>query len=476
MDTPASVSRPLRIGQCLALAAFSLAVAVNARAVVTVGPDGTYASIQDGVNAAIMAGGDDVRVEECVQSCQLPQSVDFDTTVDISLSGGWTSDFSSQPFGTRLTGSGEDVPIIRAIARSSAIVTVSRFTLDGSVNSGSGSTGFYTRGFVGVAHDGASLLVHDNLISGNVVYTQANVDPPGGAGMALLADGGGYIAVAGVNIQASQLLGTDATASHGAGAYLSTVGSGIIDFTLNTLSANIASNPNGGACRGGGLWASAVDTSLQQLRANVYTGNEQLFCTNGATGDAAEIAGSGSAQIKLDDETWTRNSIDSDPGVYEVFMQVDTSASIVAANGLITHGTWGGLFASSLDSASIYISNYTIADNPVIGYRGIGAGTQIANALVWNNGSDSPDLEGGATEEFSLFGVDPAFVDEANDNYRLSAGSAAIDAGTNDPPGGLRTIDLDGNPRPYNGTADIGAYEYQGSVVTDRIFADGFDG
>jgi hypothetical protein len=253
------------------------------------------------------------------------------------------------------------------------------------------------------------------------------------------------------------------------------IGSGHVDFVINTVNDNITSNPNGGACRGGGIWAASLDTSSMQLRGNTYSGNEQLFCGNGATGDAAEIEASNAAVIDVFDETWTNNNVPNDPGVYEVYMQADVSSQIIAENGLVTHGTWGGLFANSIASSSITISNYTIADNPVLGFRGIGAGTELWNTLLWNNGSDAPDLENGATLAFCLAGTNPSFVDSANGNYRLLPGSPAIDAGTNSPQGGLRSFDLDGNPRPYNGVTDIGAYEFQG-VPNDRIFADGFDG
>jgi hypothetical protein len=254
-----------------------------------------------------------------------------------------------------------------------------------------------------------------------------------------------------------------------------TTQSGHIDFVLNTIYDNITSNPNGGACRGGGVFTDSEDTSSMQQRGNVYYGNQQFACGNGATGDAEEINATGSGVMLVLDETWTANNTANDPGVYEVFMQTTASSQVVANNGLVTHGTWGGLFANSIDSSSITIQNYTIADNPVLGLRGVGAGTSVWNTLVWNNGSDAPDLEGGATEAFSLFGVDPLFVDPANGNYRLSPGSPAIDSGTNSPPGGMRDHDLDANPSPVNGVTDIGAYEYQGDV-TDRIFADGFEG
>lgn len=466
-------SRSIRLG----LAAMALASASTAHAYLTVGPHGSYASIQDAVNAAIAAGGDEVRVENCVALCMWLQRVDFETTASVQLSGGWASDFQSQipDYTTHLIGTGEDAPTIRAIARGSAIISVNRFALDGTGNSGSGSSGFYTRGLVGAAYESAVLVVDDNLIYGNVVYTSTTASPAGGAGVALQATDNALVSMAGNRIEANQLLGTDGEASYGGGAYVTAIGNGHVDFVLNTLVDNIASNPNGGACRGGGAWASAADGSSLQLRGNDYTGNAQLFCTNGATGDAAEIAASGTAVVDVYDETWTNNRVDSDPGVYQVFMQADVSSLILAQNGLITHGTWGGLFANSLASASIYISNYTIADNPVLGIRGIGAGTQLWNSLLWNNGSDSPDLENGATLAYCLAGTDPSFADPANGNYTLLPGSAAIDAGTNDPAGGLRGFDLAGNPRPYNGVADIGAYEFQG-VPNDRIFADGFDG
>jgi hypothetical protein len=369
-----------------------------------------------------------------------------------------------------LIGDGEDAPIISADVVGDAIVSINRFALDGTGNSGSGSSGFNTRGLLVGATDNASVVVADNIIFGNVVYTSTTTFPQGGAGLAVQASGSATIALSGNTIDTNELLGTDSAPSFGAGAFVQTTQSGHIDFVLNTIYDNITSNPNGGACRGGGAFTDAEDTSSMQQRGNVYYGNQQFACGNGATGDAEEINSAGNGVMAVLDETWTANNTANDPGVYEVFMQTTGSSQILAQNGLVTHGTWGGLFANSIDSSTVTIVNYTIADNPVLGLRGIGPGTTIWNTLV----SDLPDLEG-ATVAFSLFGVDPLFVDSANGNYRLSPGSPAIDAGTNSPGGGMRDHDLDGNPSPVDGVTDIGAYEYQGEV-TDRIFSDSFDG
>jgi hypothetical protein len=100
----------------------------------------------------------------------------------------------------------------------------------------------------------------------------------------------------------------------------------------------------------------------------------------------------------------------------------------------------------------------------------------MANSIWWGN--EAGELYPGSTVTFSNIqggypGVgnidaDPLFVNPAGDNYRLTAGSPCIDAGSNEAAAGILT-DLDGNLRLWNGDdipeaeVDMGAYEY-GSV------------
>jgi hypothetical protein len=60
----------------------------------------------------------------------------------------------------------------------------------------------------------------------------------------------------------------------------------------------------------------------------------------------------------------------------------------------------------------------------------------------------------------------PSFVNSSTD-FHLQAGSPCIDTGSNSVPGGVGNLDLDGNTRIVNGTVDMGAYEYQQTLVVD---------
>ncbi|MEA3475735.1 MAG: choice-of-anchor Q domain-containing protein, partial [Candidatus Cloacimonadota bacterium] len=82
-------------------------------------------------------------------------------------------------------------------------------------------------------------------------------------------------------------------------------------------------------------------------------------------------------------------------------------------------------------------------------------------AINTNNNGTIKWLEGNIDE-------DPIFVDTLNNNYQLLQGSPCIDAGTPDTTGlNLPPYDLAGNPRIFNDTIDMGAYEWQGQGIDE---------
>jgi len=68
-----------------------------------------------------------------------------------------------------------------------------------------------------------------------------------------------------------------------------------------------------------------------------------------------------------------------------------------------------------------------------------------------------------------ISGFTPLFVDEANNNFRLESGSPLINAKNNS--FNTTITDLDGNPR-FDGTIDIGPYEFNSAIISGTIFED----
>jgi parallel beta-helix repeat protein len=145
----------------------------------------------------------------------------------------------------------------------------------------------------------------------------------------------------------------------------------------------------------------------------------------------------------------------------------------------------GGMVNSS---SSPILTNCSFSENTAInGGNGIFdfsfSSSMLSNCIFWGdsgstNGneieiySDSSskltitfsDIQGGYSGAGNI-NADPLFVDAANGNLQLQAGSPCIDAGNNSVLPSGDSTDLAGNPRIVSGTVDMGAYEYQGQTV-----------
>ncbi len=128
--------------------------------------------------------------------------------------------------------------------------------------------------------------------------------------------------------------------------------------------------------------------------------------------------------------------------------------------------------------AAMYAS--TNVNCTIVGNRarsgGIVGRSLLNNCIIYGNTCDSGEVVcdtsagGTPTSMTSCYTNNPGFVDAANGDYRLAAGSPCIDAGDNAYV--TTATDLAGNTRIANGTVDIGCYEY-GSSPVGASLADG---
>jgi hypothetical protein len=136
--------------------------------------------------------------------------------------------------------------------------------------------------------------------------------------------------------------------------------------------------------------------------------------------------------------------------------------------------TAGGAYTT----AYVTIANCTFTNNTGPGGRVLSllyaSNTTVRNSILYNNGSTTPlyllptsgtiptgsnnIIQGG---QLGGLNVNPLFVNSTSD-FQLSAGSPAINTGTNTYASGT---DLLGNPRIYNTIVDMGPYEYGSSVL-----------
>jgi predicted outer membrane repeat protein len=241
-------------------------------------------------------------------------------------------------------------------------------------------------------------------------------------------EGGGLVTPNTLALSGTRFVG-NASVSSGGGARAS--GSAMLSGGLFQNNRCTAST-----CKGGGLNAAGGLT---------LTGTQ--FIANAAGGWGGGLRhGSGSA--RLVNALFARNSASANGAA---------AALDSAGNVLILHTTIASPTLSS--GAALYVTTGTVGITDTI-VASCTRGIEQAGGTVYQDynllfyAPVSGTVGGGSHNP----GGSPAFSNPANDDYDLTAGSAAVNKGVNV---GVWT-DIHGDPRPDCARVDIGADEYQG--------------
>jgi len=226
----------------------------------------------------------------------------------------------------------------------------------------------------------------------------------------------------------------------------------------NTILDNSSSSGGGGICCRGDSSPIIVNNTISGNRAGYGAG----ICV-----------WSSSPTIK--GNIISNNSVSREAGHSGGGIALLSFCPAVIQNNVITGNIadYGGGIAAH-NSSGPKITNNTITGNTANlggGISGEESSLTVLNSILWNDSPDEiyfddsstiditySDIQGGWLGAGNI-NANPLFVDTANADYHLQAGSPCIDAGENSTIPRSMVVDLDGNPRIINGIVDMGAYE-----------------
>ena len=237
-------------------------------------------------------------------------------------------------------------------------------------------------------------------------------------------------------------------AAQGGGMHtnVSTVTLTNVSFTGNRAFVPVSPGPSDG--RGGGMY-NVGKRSILQLTNMIFTGNR-------AEADGGGMYNSGISPT-LTNVTFGGNLADDyGGGLCDRYSSNPTLVNCIL---------WGNEAATGTQIFNGQGSTLSISNSDIKGSGGSGAGW---DALLGNDGGNNVDAN-----PLFVAPVAAGFAPTTTGDYRLRAGSPAIDVGNN-----LSVTvgtDLDGNPRIVDGdgdgddVVDMGAYEFQGAAPVGGV-------
>lgn len=283
----------------------------------------------------------------------------------------------------------------------------------------------------GISVAGGSALIRKNTIDHNAQFGGGI----GGAGIGIVDSG----AAESTEILNNTIVRNSTTGANGGG--ISLFGSGTETISGNIISENTATGFSSSCPAGGGV---SVQGHASPLIVNNLIAGNRAGCKGGGVYWLLVPAGANGPYL-------TNNTI----------------AGNTAAQG-------SGVFADGFDAQAQFVNNIVSAPS---GQYAVYCGnfnnttppTFLFNDIVGDVGSAYGGICNDQTGLNGNISLDPLFFDSTNADFRLTAGSPAIDAGT---AANAPTVDLDGNLRPIDGNNDglaafdIGAFEAPQVTVT----------
>jgi hypothetical protein len=359
-----------------------------------------------------------------------------------------------------------------------------------------------SNGGAGLCCYGGTVVLRNCVLTGNTAWDS---NPGGGGGLSCLGGGeavlencevtgnhaqwGGGLMVCGSKLT---MMGGRVT-GNSAGEYSSGGGISCGDSDLFLDGCTIASNDclicsdGGGIAIAGESFADIRNCIIERHSAEATGGNiivasgaiahiQGSIIREGLSRDSGGIACFFGAKIIIDSSILFGNGSSAATGG----LYLERSSGLLRNSLVIANAEVG---ACAKDRSTLEVVNCTFADNCGTGLACIGCDElTVRNSIFWRNGANIRCDEGGGisytrwskvTVTYSLLqgppiwpgegnitGVDPLFGDAPDfevENYRLRAGSPAIDAGTSD---GILDRDFDGKARLCGPRVDLGPFEF----------------
>jgi hypothetical protein len=429
--------------------------------VLTVGPHGSYPTIQNAIDLVVPGTDTEIRVEggaTYVENLVIDAGFSSGT---LALLGVWETTFSQRPFPPQDTiiDGGLSDGVIDAFGMEGDL-TIDGFTVTNGLKTGGG-------GGIHINPSGDAHVTLDNVrIIDNTATAAGGTS---GGGLRAELSGSQHLEVLNCRISGNGVSSSAGGVVTGGGVALRSIGDS--SFVVQGCEIDNNSLESTGQVQAAGIWVRLEDSAQGNLLDNTIVANSAHSSDVWVSGLQCEITDSGTLNVER--SAVALNTATGGGAGPQVWSANSQTSSLRMSDSIVGLGDQDGLEVRADHTSTANLVNLTVVDNAGNGVAmgQFGSATMtLYNTIVYGNLVDFSIINGSVETESNLIGVDPGFVNPAALDYELGLGSPAENAGDNNAPGGLGLLDLGGNTRVQDSTVDIGCYE-----GIAEIFFDGFE-